>query len=159
MRHAQAAAASNDRDRPLSATGRQEVQIMGQLLKLRGPLPQLVIASDAVRTMETAHILIDTVGVETPLRAATELYLTSPDRWLTTLRDIDAQVSTALLVGHNPGVTGFAQQLRGGGRPIDEFGPAHMASFDLPVEQWRSIEPGKALCRWFLGPRDATFLI
>ena len=158
MRHAQADAASNDRDRPLSATGRQEVQIMGRLLKLRGPLPQLVIASDAVRTLETARILIDTVGVEILLVAATELYLTAPDQWLSTLRNIDSQVSTALLVGHNPGVTGFALQLRGGGRPVDEFGPAYMASFDLPVEQWRSIEPGKALCRWYLGPREATFL-
>ncbi len=158
MRHAHADAAAKDRDRPLSATGRREVEIMGQLLKLRGPTPQLVIASDAVRTMETARLLLDIVGIEVPLMAAAELYLTGPDQWLAALRNIDSQVSTVLLVGHNPGVTAFARQLRGGGRPIDEFGPAHMTSFDLPVEQWLGVEPDKALCRWFMGPREAIFL-
>ncbi|MCH8327327.1 MAG: histidine phosphatase family protein, partial [Candidatus Marinimicrobia bacterium] len=158
MRHAHAATAADDRDRPLSDTGRREVEIMGQLLKMRGPLPQLVIASDAVRTMETAQLLLDIIGIEVPLMAAAQLYLTGPDRWLATLRHIDSQISTALLIGHNPGVTAFAQQLRGGGRPIDEFDPALMTRFDLPVEQWRNVEPGKALCRWFMGPKEAIFL-
>lgn len=158
MRHSQAAAASSDRDRPLSDTGRGEVEIMGQLLQSRGPLPQLVIASDAVRAMETARILINSVGGGIRLVAAAELYLAAPGQWLSTLRNIDSKVSTALLIGHNPGVTEFAQQLRGGGRPVDAFDPAQIASFDLPAGPWHSIEPGMALCRWFMGPRDAAYL-
>ena len=159
MRHASAASmAASDRERPLTIAGRQEADLMGQMLSLRGPRPELVISSGAARATETARIVGRWLGLEDDLAVAPQLYLASVDQWLATLQETDAGLSTVLMVGHNPGLADFARRLRGGGRPIDAFDPAHIASLDLPVRQWALVQEGKALCRWSIGPREAAFL-
>ncbi|MCH8328650.1 MAG: histidine phosphatase family protein, partial [Candidatus Marinimicrobia bacterium] len=65
MRHASAASiASADRERPLTIAGRQEADLMGQMLSLRGPRPEMVISSGAARATETARIVGRWLGLE-----------------------------------------------------------------------------------------------
>ena len=65
VRHAEAAstaAGSLDRHRVLTEAGRADAAALGRFLADEGQVPDQVLCSDAVRTVDTAHILLDAAG-------------------------------------------------------------------------------------------------
>jgi phosphohistidine phosphatase len=66
------------------------------------PAPDLAICSDAVRTRQTAELLIEATGRPLPLDSYRSLYGADTDLVLRYLREIDEGVTGALVVGHNP---------------------------------------------------------
>ena len=128
LRHAKAASdapwGGSDKDRPLTARGRSDATALGRRiaadsvdLDLSGggstvvPRPEIAVCSAAVRTRQTADLVVGELGGEVPVGAYLSLYSAEPDLVLQYVREFDEGVASALLVGHNPTVVEVAWQL------------------------------------------------
>lgn len=73
--------------------------------------PEIALCSAAVRTRQTADLVLEEMGGERPVSAYQSLYSADPDLVLQYVREIDEGVDSALLVGHNPTVFDLVWQL------------------------------------------------
>jgi phosphohistidine phosphatase len=125
VRHGKAASdapwGGTDRERPLTARGRRDAAALGRrladespILGLEGvPAPDMAICSAAVRTRQTAELIVKATGDRLPLDSYRSLYEADTDVVLQYLREIDEGVISLLLVGHNPTMFDLAWQLLG----------------------------------------------
>ena len=96
----------NDHDRPLSKRGRKSAPAVGAWLKKNNWLPDEVISSTSARTRETWQRM----GLQaTTVGFTRDLYLAGPHEVLTALSGASGQ--TVMMLGHNPGIAGFAAQI------------------------------------------------
>jgi len=73
--------------------------------------PEIALCSAAVRTRQTADLVLEGMGGERPVSAYQSLYSADADLVLQYVREIDEGVDSALLVGHNPTVLDLVRQL------------------------------------------------
>ncbi len=134
LRHGKAASdapwGGRDRDRPLTGRGRRDATALGKRLAgedpvlglTRVPGPQLVICSAAVRTRQTAGLVVEAVGDRLPLDSLDALYGADTDVVLRYIREVDEGVGSVLVVGHNPTIYQLAWELLADGRDGRERG-------------------------------------
>ncbi|MEO8017515.1 MAG: histidine phosphatase family protein [Pseudomonadota bacterium] len=114
IRHANAEQDVDVRDfeRPLSRKGQGEALEMARRFQERGLVPDLILASAAARTRETAETFAKVLGVATRLLQADDgLYLAEGDYILTTIRAVGPRVGHLMVIGHNPGISAAAISL------------------------------------------------
>jgi phosphohistidine phosphatase len=68
------------------------------------------------------------------------LYGGEADQLLEHVREVDDDVATVLLVGHNPGVHHLVLEVTGGDR-VPSFRPATLAVLSLDVDRWHDVGP------------------
>jgi phosphohistidine phosphatase len=114
VRHANAEQDGDVRDfeRPLSRKGQGEALEMARRFQERGLVPDLILASAAVRTRETAETFARVLGVAARLLQADDsLYLADGDHILGAIRAVGPRVSHLMVIGHNPGISAVAISL------------------------------------------------
>ena len=88
---------------------------MGQRIAAAGIRPSLIIASPATRAWSTAKIIAHEISYPREfLQRESKLYHASVDTMLDVLVAQDAEFNSIMLVGHNPGMTTFANYLSPG---------------------------------------------
>ena len=95
---------ADDHSRPLNRRGREAARLIGESLpKAVGPL-DLVLCSSALRTRETAQLAL--AGFAKMPRTLFEdaLYLAASAKLMQRLREIDEQIGSVMVIGHNPGL-------------------------------------------------------
>jgi phosphohistidine phosphatase len=97
-----------DHDRPLAKRGRRDAPVAGRWLKREGYVPELVLCSTARRTRETWKLAASEIGTSPQVRYEPEAYAATAGTLLELVRAIPAQYETALLIGHNPGISHLA---------------------------------------------------
>jgi phosphohistidine phosphatase len=101
-----------DWDRPLNARGQHDAPEMARRLRARRLRPDLILTSPAVRALSTATIMARELRVAPSLlRPEERLYLAAPDDMLAVLRELGGASRRLMVVGHNPGITEFANRL------------------------------------------------
>jgi phosphohistidine phosphatase len=112
-----------DPDRPLSDQGRADAAAAGAWLAERGLRPDLVLCSPALRTRQTWHgVALGLVGEPASAEAGSDapapevryesaLYGASMPTLLASVRAVPPQVTTVLLIGHNPGLSALSAAL------------------------------------------------
>jgi phosphohistidine phosphatase len=141
LRHAQAAGASaggRDFDRPLNEAGIAEARAAAVALAAALPVPDLLIASAALRTLRTAQLLHDQVFPATPLQTEPSLYLATAEVLLDYLRHLDDDFTSVLIVGHNPGISDCCTVLAGDSRAVN-LGTAAWRTFERPAGRWADL--------------------
>lgn len=124
LRHAKAVADpppyGDDFDRVLAPRGRRDGAALGNLISQRGkghrlgkvpgkvPLPQVALVSPAARTTATAEIVLLKAAPDARLEFPTDLYGADPNDVLTHLGGLGDDVSSAIVVGHNPTMQALA---------------------------------------------------
>jgi phosphohistidine phosphatase len=111
IRHANAEHDADVRDfeRPLSRKGQNEALEMARRFQERGLTPDLILASAATRTRETAETFVKVLGVAARLLQADDsLYLAEGDYILTAIRAVGPRVGHLMVIGHNPGISAAA---------------------------------------------------
>lgn len=101
----------DDRERRLSRRGRDDARTVGRSLPAAvGPL-DLVLCSSALRTRETAELVL--AGFAPPPKILFEetLYLAGPAALLRRLTQLDESAGAVLVIGHNPGLHELALAL------------------------------------------------
>lgn len=142
----------DDFDRPLSPRGLHNVPEMGRRLARRGQLPERIVSSTAVRALSTARAVAREIGYrEDGIVESPELYLADPRAILAIVRQCPASVRTLMVVGHNPGLTEFAnliEEVR-----LDNMPTASVLCAESDAPDWTEFQPDSARFAWFDYPR------
>ena len=116
IRHAKSdwsRAGQADFDRSLNERGLRDAPMMAERLKQRGILPDIMLASAAKRTMETARMMAEVFAAPEVVQEEPRMYNAAAE----TLRDvlqnagIVPEITTVFLIAHNPGITYLAHEL------------------------------------------------
>jgi phosphohistidine phosphatase len=115
LRHAKAEPATEpiaDITRILAERGERDARhIAGRARSRLGTL-DLIVASPAARTLQTAEIVAAVFGYErSAIGVERRLYLAEPNALIDVIASQAATVETLLLIGHNPGLTELAHTL------------------------------------------------
>lgn len=139
LRHAKAESHDGpiqDHERELTKKGRKTAERMGQLLRERGLVPDLVLSSTAERARVTAELTAQAVGYQGTIQTLAELYLAEPPAYLEALRRYGADAACVLVVGHNPGIETLIYRLSG--QP-EHMPTAAIAECELAIERWSEL--------------------
>lgn len=152
LRHglAQAHSRTGDAGRPLMAKGRAQTQHVAAYLSAQNYRPAYALVSPAQRTMETFHVLDDALASVSQhnisMDQSARLYNAEPDIILDEIHSLDDKYESALIIGHNPGISEVALLLaRANHTSAHEFmargfSPSDMAIIDFDVAHWRDIK-------------------
>ena len=142
VRHAKSSWKDNslaDRDRPLNKRGEHDAPIMGKRISEAGIRPSLIVCSPAVRAWTTAKIIANEIGYPLEfLQREKQLYLASLDDLLDIIFSQEAGFTSLMLVGHNPGLTAFANYLSPG--VTNNVPTAGVVSVTFDREDWNLYE-------------------
>ena len=114
LRHAKAEAGgrAGDQVRPLALTGRRQCIRIAGALTGHDLVPELVLCSSSVRTLQTWVLVRGGLGhAEIELQVSDGLYQGGAAEVVTALHGIDDAVRTVLVVGHEPTMSRLAAAL------------------------------------------------
>ena len=163
LRHAKSAwntASLADHERPLNRRGERTARALAGHLTAKGPRPDLILCSTAIRARQT---LAPLAALWTPApRISLEdgLYLASEDQLMARLQALADGVKTVLLIGHNDGIGHFAEMLAGTGPAAllnalrEKYPTGTLATLRAPVRHWSDLAAGAAELAGFVRPRD-----
>ena len=149
----------DDLERPLANRGRDAARRMGRYLADERLLPDLALASPARRTPETWTLAERSLG-EVPMRSEPRIYEAPPDRLLAVLRDVNPEVGTLLMVGHNPGLEELLRLLLSqedryhSAGALRKYPTAALAVIDVPAPTWRELSPRSGRLDRFVTPKS-----
>jgi phosphohistidine phosphatase len=122
MRHAKAeAVAASDHARRLTERGRAEATGAGRWARAEGLLPDHAVVSDAARTKETWSVFRESATLDLAADLDPGLYAAGPESALAVLRSIPPDVTTAMIIGHNPTMAQLVHLLDDGTADPDAF--------------------------------------
>jgi phosphohistidine phosphatase len=126
---------------------------MGRRLARREGHPDAIVASPAVRALETAKLIARELDFPwDQIRTVKAAYLADAGTLLDLVRGFDDAAQSALLVGHNPGISELARALA---RDFaQELPTAAVVSLDLPADTWASVPTGRGSLRWYDFPKN-----
>ncbi len=161
LRHAKSSwddAATRDFDRPLNPRGRRAAQAIGREMSALGLEFDLVLASPAMRVIETLEEVEKGYGRALGARFDRRIYLAPPETLLELMQGTDGDAASLLLVGHNPGLERLALLLSGN-HPLraeiaTKYPTAALAQLTFPVEHWGEVGQGGGTLARFIRPRD-----
>ncbi len=139
MRHAKSSwkdSKQKDKDRPLSKRGKKNAIQIGELIKDRELIPELLLSSSAKRARETTELVVGASGYTSEVTYLDHLFMAEPDVILDALRLLPDTTERVLVVGHNPGLESLLQILTG---QIESLPTAALACLFLPVKSWKEI--------------------
>ena len=154
MRHAKSDwghAGLADHDRPLNDRGASDAPRMGNWLRAQGFLPDEVLCSTATRTRQT----LEGLSLAAPTRFLPVLYHADPDMMMAALQT--ATGPSVLMVGHNPGIAAFANDLlaEAPDHPrFDDYPTSATLVARFEVEDWAALRWGTGKAAAFAIPAD-----
>jgi phosphohistidine phosphatase len=127
----------DDHDRPLNARGERDAPRMGRLARKKRLSVELIISSDALRARLTAEAVADAIGYGDQILLDPRLYHASAADILAVLRSaVDDNVTTVMIVGHNPGLEDLVARLTGDPEGLPT---AALAQIALPIDRWSDV--------------------
>jgi len=134
----------DDFDRPLNDRGENDAPHMAKLLKHRGVMPDRMITSPAIRALSTCRLFAKVFDFEKKkIISEPKLYHADSEtilRVLGSLSEHKGGEDVALLFGHNPGMTDFANDLLN--ISIDNVPTCGIVEATLNVDRWKDISFG-----------------
>ena len=145
----------DDIDRPLNNRGKKNAPEMGLRLRKQGIIPDLLISSPAKRAHSTARKISEAIGYpEKSILIDDRLYHGSSNSMLAILHELKKKINSAMLFGHNPGFTDFANTLCG--INIYNIPTAGIVAIDFSVETWAEVDYSKGELVFFDYPKKVS---
>lgn len=164
LRHAEAADKSpsiTDRERPLTARGREDSTLIGDFLAKSPQRPDLALCSPSVRTRETLERVQARLPEALEVMIDAAIYGASEEELLAAIKALPDGFTHVLVVGHNPEFHAFALKLAGPGSDAgalrqlgNGFAKGALASFELDISAWPAAEFGGGRLTAFTRPAD-----
>jgi phosphohistidine phosphatase len=149
---------SRDFDRPLNAKGRRAAVMIGRQLKSLDLRFDHIVASPAVRVIETLDEVWSGYGRKLEPVWDKAMYLASAASLLDLVHALPEAADHVLMVGHNPGLEDLVLDLTLDGelreRVEDKYPTATVAQMTLPVDRWADARAHSATLVAFIRPRD-----
>lgn len=145
-----------DHDRPLASRGIREAGLAGEWLRANVPMIELVLCSTATRTRQT----LDRTDVGAPVTFSARLYGATPGTMIDEINQVADDVTTLLVVGHEPTMSqvalGLADPDRSNRDAADhismKYPTSAIAVLRVPVS-WAALELSAAELTSFHVPR------
>ena len=128
----------DDFARPLSRRGKRARTVIAR--HVSGWQIDLVVCSPAKRATATAKPLIEVLGYA--VRYDDAIYAADADDLLALTRRLPEEVSSAMLIGHNPSMEEFTAMLCG---VSPRYPTGALGTLELAVANWRDTAPGCAV--------------
>jgi len=167
LRHAKAEPPddeSRDHGRVLTVRGLHDAAAMARYLARHGMVPALLFASTAMRTRQTAELVLHEMHPPPPAVWREGLYLAGAGDILALVQMLPDHLESVMVVGHNPGLevlasllarTPAARKEQAWRDALEEkFPTAALAVLDFDVEQWQRLGPGEGVLTGFVRPKD-----
>ncbi len=155
LRHGKSSWASSDlgdHDRPLKGRGKRDATRMGEELKGRDVVPDLILSSTARRARSTARRAAEAAGCADRITETRELYLTGVEHQLRTVAtSASNEHQRVMIVGHNPTLEDLVEHLTG---EDERMTTGNLACIDLDVDSWRQLAGARGTLRFLLRPRE-----
>ncbi|SER05476.1 SixA phosphatase family protein [Sphingobium sp. YR768] len=152
---------ARDFDRPLNRRGEKAALLMGQFAAKRKMQFDLLVASPAVRVVQTLETFFEGYGETLDARWDRRIYLASSPTLFDVVRDLPDSADSVLMAGHNPGLEELILDLvpDDGISPLREdvevkFPTASIAVMDLAIDRWSEARDNVATLASFTRPRD-----
>ena len=144
-----------DFDRPLNKRGNRDAPAMGTLIGKSVGTPDLIIASAAKRTQETAGLIAKASGYGGSIESRHELYDSAVWDYEKVIQGISNDVHTAVLIGHNPTMERTLSHLCSGGADSTNIimPTGATAVLELNVFGWKDVRKSAAFLKWFAIPK------
>jgi phosphohistidine phosphatase len=149
----------DDFDRPLNKRGQKDAPRMGKRLKEKRITPDVMLSSPAARALATCHAIAAILQFdESKIKTDKRLYHANEDQILEVIRGLkdfphDSK-EVALIFGHNPGLTEFANALVN--QTIDNIPTCGIVAAELPVKSWKEVTFGCGNMLFFDFPKSKS---
>ena len=162
LRHAKSAPedySTDDRLRPLNRPGREDARLVAASLPAALGAVDLVLCSTALRTRETASLVLAGFAAPPPVAFEDGLYLAALPELIRRLRRLDEATRVVLLIGHNPGLHELALALITKDSPSypalaeGKFPTAARASLVIETS-WAGIARSRHVLRDYVTPKS-----
>jgi phosphohistidine phosphatase len=129
-----------DWDRVLEPRGQRDAPEMARRLKQQDSKPERILSSPAVRAITTATIMARELGVSAQkVQQDERLYLASPKVILAVIRELGERARHLMIVGHNPGITEFADRISAE-RSVDNLPTCAVYTLQFAIAAWSELE-------------------
>jgi phosphohistidine phosphatase len=161
LRHAKAetgSATQDDHTRRLMPRGIDAAHVIGSYAVRNGIKPDAVLCSTAARAQETWQFVQMEFGAEIPTQFFDKLYLASANEMLNVIAQVPDNVSSLLLVAHNPGLHQLCVQLakKGDAQLLDtlmiKFPTCSLAGIALDITAWSQAPRAQGTLKTFVTP-------
>lgn len=142
-----------DHDRVLTERGAAAARAIGIWLSAQGYIPDLILTSDAMRTLQTTEGLKDGMGQSPATLEVAALYHAAPQTLIDVVRAV--RQPCVAVVGHNPGIALTAALLvedPPAHSRFDDYPTAATTVLDFADDDWCT--PGKGKLVQFIVPHD-----
>lgn len=146
---------ADDHARVLNTRGRASAEAIGAWLATNGYIPDMVHCSDAVRTQETAELVLRHLTPVPKLRLTGMLYHAAPDTIMDLLQRATAE--TVAIIAHNPAIGMLANALvktRPNHHRFSDYPTCATTVIDFAVDAWSDVQRQSGTCVDFVVPRD-----
>ena len=154
MRHAESSWSGTDLsdfDRTLNERGLRDAPEMGLRLKMRGPLPEIILCSPAKRAMQTLENM--DLGIENVVFDE-RIYAASTGELLDLIQSLENDCDSAMLIGHNPTMARLIRRLSD--VRIDSMPTCAIATIGLASTHWRKAGSCAAILHDFDYPQKTA---
>ncbi|WP_323844257.1 SixA phosphatase family protein [Microbulbifer magnicolonia] len=155
IRHAKSSWDNPDLDdfhRPLNKRGKRDLPAMAQRVRDLGLLPDRLLSSGAVRALDTAEVLADTLELDgDKLLVLSELYGASYQSLLRLLQQQSDDWKHLMVIGHNPGLEDLGYYLTH--ERLPKFPTAAVLHIGLKITRWCELAESCGTVRLFDFPK------
>ena len=143
----------DDFERPLNKRGKKDAPAMGRFLKDKDIMPDIIISSPAVRASMTTRIISDILSYPlSRVKYSDKIYEADTTSLLKVVSRIDDKYNSTMLVGHNPGMTYFANMLASA--RIDNIPTCGIICAELDISSWQEILENCGTFKFFKFPKN-----
>lgn len=158
VRHAKSSWANPmqaDFDRPLNDRGKRDAPRMGKRLKERRIIPDIMLTSPAKRALSTCKRIAETTGYEkAKIKTDQKLYHADETGLLKVVQSIKDKHHSAMLFGHNPGLTDFVNEISQSN--LDNIPTCGIVAVVFMVDSWKEIGFGGGKLEFFDFPKSKS---
>jgi len=154
MRHGKAEEGFDKADykRKLISKGIKRNKKIGGLLKEKNVTFDIVICSNATRTIETAEYMADLFQFpKADIQELSRFYLAPVSVMLDTFYSLDNAISSVLVVGHNPGISELVTTLSG--QLVDWMPTSSLMAIEIDTDKWEEISNASTKIAFYLSPK------
>lgn len=156
LRHAKSdwsVGGQKDIDRELNNRGHNDAPRMGRKLYELEVNPDKIICSPSKRTKLTLEYVCEQLKYDlSKVEYNDEIYEASVRSLLLVINNLEDNIKSVMLVGHNPGFTYLAEYLTK--KEIGNVPTCGALRLDFEVDSWKEVSSGLADLKWFISPKS-----
>lgn len=161
VRHAKSAwpAGVLDAERPLGPRGRRDAPVMGRRIREAIGGVDVVVVSPTERTGQTWALMNGPLGHSGPVVTDPRIYHAWGAQMVQVVRELPDEARTAMVLGHEPGVSELVLTLSEGTghalrRQVADKFPTCAIAVLRTQRDWADLGPGSAELELFTTPKD-----